>query len=276
MKTEIFFPELNEFMSQNLNNSVKNNRNLAKLFEERLASKYEKISLPASLVYSMLAFDMDGTLVSYNANDFKSSWSMLGKIAGLEKVFEDSIKKYYNQRDKYEEWVLYNASFLKGMNAEEIKKQMLDILDNSYSNNAVDVVKAASKYFKHVGVVTSGLDFVAEKVKKDMNLDFALANHLVVKDGKFTGDAVINVPLWRKDEALESICKQYRLSFYDVIFVGDNENDIPVFEKVGLSIGFNLAKNQNNKHVSTDVSRFVDFEINDMKELAYLLKFPLY
>ena len=47
------------------------------------------------------------------------------------------------------------------------------------------------------------------------------------------------VDLWSKGDVLERLVAEYELSLHRICFVGDNINDLPVLERVGLAIAAN-------------------------------------
>jgi len=109
------------------------------------------------------------------------------------------------------------------------------LLDNSY------------KGFK-VFLLSAGLSLVTERIRKEIGVDAALANELIVKNGFLTGGVKVNVSFDNKDEALRSVLKKFNAEMNDCISVGDDETLIPLFEKVRLAIAFNPRSKNVERH----------------------------
>ena len=56
------------------------------------------------------------------------------------------------------------------------------------------------------------------------------------KKGKLIGGTYSNYDYEGKIEVLKEICNILKISFEEAIFVGDSENDLPIFKVVGLSL----------------------------------------
>lgn len=178
-------------------------------------------------------FDMDGTLVQYDG-PFQSSWDALGYAAGLKEQWDRLMEHYFPRRELYWEWMDANARLLKGLPAEPIYRA---ILPPPYTPGARETIAQLKRTYR-LGILTSGLDFIAEYICQDLGMDFYLANGLVVRDGVFTGESIRRVYLWTKDQHLRELCARQGLDPKEVCFVGDHLNDISVMKIAGLAIAF--------------------------------------
>ncbi len=178
-------------------------------------------------------FDMDGTLVQYDG-PFQSSWDALGYAAGLKEQWDRLIEYYFPKRELYWEWMDANARLLKGISTEKIFSK---ILPPPYTPGVRETMALLKKKYK-LGILTSGLDFIAEYICQDLGMDFYLANGLKVHNGVFAGECERRVYLWTKDQHLRELCAWEGLDPKEVCFVGDHLNDIPVMRSVGLAIAF--------------------------------------
>jgi phosphoserine phosphatase len=178
-------------------------------------------------------FDMDGTLVQYDG-PFQSSWDALGYAAGLKEEWDRLMEYYFPKRELYWEWMEANARLLKGLSAEKIFAQ---ILPPPYTAGARKTIAQLKREYK-LGILTSGLDFIAEYIYKDLGMDFYLANGVKVHNGVFLGECERRVYLWTKDQHLRELCARQGLDPREVCFVGDHLNDIAVMKIVGLAIAF--------------------------------------
>lgn len=178
-------------------------------------------------------FDMDGTLVQYDG-PFQSSWDAVGYAAGLKEEWDRLMEYYFPHRELYWEWIDANAQLLKGLSVELIRQR---VLPPPYTPGVLETMKKLKRKYK-LGILTSGLDFIAEYICTDLGMDFYFANGLTVQDGVFTGESIKRVYLWAKDQHLRELCARQRLDPKEVCFVGDHLNDIPVMNIVGLAIAF--------------------------------------
>lgn len=178
-------------------------------------------------------FDMDGTLVQYDG-PFQSSWDALGSAAGLKEQWDCLMEHYFPKRELYWEWTEANARLLKGISAEKIYRA---ILPPPYTPGARETIAQLKRQYK-LGILTSGLDRIAEYICDDLGMDFYLANGLRVCDGVFTGECEQRVYLWGKDRHFLELCWREGLDPKEVCFVGDHLNDIPVMKSAGLAIAF--------------------------------------
>jgi phosphoserine phosphatase len=184
---------------------------------------------------SAVIFDLDGTLVRYRGAEFESSWGALATAAGVGAAASALLAEYLPKRDAYAEWVRKDAALLAGVPVSQVAAHLFPA---PYAAGVrVAVERLAGGY--RLGILSSGVDLVANWVRDDLGLDFARANRLEVVDGRFTGRAVTCVDLWSKDRALEGVCAEQGLEVEDVCYVGDHVNDIPAMRRAGLAIAAN-------------------------------------
>jgi len=180
-------------------------------------------------------FDLDGTLVRYQGVDFESSWGALGAAAGLKEEWDALLKKYLGKPESYPEWVRENAALLRGVSVSQVVPKLFP---PPYAPGVPEAIRKLKGRGLVLGIVSSGVGLVAEWVKRDLGLDFAVANDLLVEDGRFTGEAIINVDLWNKLEVAAEQAARHGFSLSHAAFVGDHLNDIPVLRAAGCGIAY--------------------------------------
>lgn len=205
-------------------------------------------------------FDLDGTLVRYHGVDFESSWGAVAAAAGVDDRSRQLLREYFHRKDAYAEWVSEDAKLLAGISVSQVAQQ---IFPPPYAQGVLEAVKELHGRYT-MGILSSGVDLVANRVAQDLGLSFAWANRLAVADGRFTGMSETVVDLWSKGEVLERLAAERGLALDRICFVGDNVNDLPVLERVGLAIAANPKDEQ--------LRAVVDHVIDDFAVLPELIR----
>ncbi len=182
--------------------------------------------------YLAVLFDLDGTLTT---------------VASLWRHLHESLEQWHGNADDYQErflqgaidyntFCLLDARHWKGKRVGELKK----IADAVELRPGVrEIREFLRKRGLKVGVISTGLTLLAERVHRDLDLDFTIANRLVTRGGCFTGEVKVNVEHGRKEEAVELFCHQFGIPPDRVIAVGDSEGDVSMFRAVGFSVALN-------------------------------------
>lgn len=180
-------------------------------------------------------FDLDGTLVRYRGVDFESSWGAIAAAAGVADRSQLLLRHYLPRKQAYPEWMAEEAKLLVGIAIDQVERQ---IFPPPYASGVLEAVAELHGCYM-MGILSSGVDLVANRVVEDLGLDFAWSNRLAVANGYFTGKSETVVDLWSKGEVLERLAANLNLSLDRICFVGDNINDLSVLERVGLAIAAN-------------------------------------
>ncbi|NOQ38558.1 HAD hydrolase family protein [archaeon] len=189
----------------------------------------------------LVVLDLDGTVVKYNTGQWHSSWDVLASVSGKMEIYNKNAHYYYPKRELYHEWMRKSAQLLRGCRVSDVEKV---IFPPPYVDGVKDTLDFLKKRNCVCGILSSGADIVADRAKKDLSLDFAVANRLIVKDGIFSGDSELIVSLWRKEKNLIGLCRKFGVSLKDTLFIGDNDNDISSMRSCGHSIAFSPANDE--------------------------------
>jgi len=184
---------------------------------------------------STVVFDLDGTLVRYHGVEFESSWGAIAAAAGVGDRSEALLREYFPRKDAYADWVAADAALLTGVSYAQVAER---ILPAPYAEGVAEAVRRLRLRYR-LGILSSGVDIVADWVRRDLGLDFAVANRVHVRDGVFTGTSETIVNLWAKDTALKSLAAEQKIPLEEICFVGDHVNDIPVMRIVGMAVAAN-------------------------------------
>ncbi|MDP6460068.1 MAG: phosphoserine phosphatase SerB, partial [Candidatus Hydrothermarchaeota archaeon] len=178
-----------------------------------------------------MAFDLDGTLIDADAVD------EFAKLAGKGKQATDIRKKAMDGKLKPEEALVKRVKLLKGMECEELKEAV----------EKLPLMKGARKATKElmnrgvkVCIISGGFEIVAERVKKELGLDYAVGNELMVNAGKLTGE--MKGPTLKegsKGKVLAQFAKRVGVPLYECAAVGNGVNDVSMLKKAKLKIAFN-------------------------------------
>jgi len=103
----------------------------------------------------------------------------------------------------------------------------------------VTIKKLKQKKIK-TAIVSAGLDILADKVGRKLDIDYVYSNGIKIdKEGFITSEGIIGVKLMYKDETIKKISREQNISFENIASVGNSCFDIPMFDISGLGIAFN-------------------------------------
>jgi len=214
-------------------------------------NKTEKIEL--------VIFDMDGVLA-----DIISSWKY------IHDYFKTSNKRSVNEylKGKIDDMEFIKRDvFLWKENGKPITKdKLVEILsDVPLMNGAKECLKNLKEKQIKTAIISAGLDILANRVAKELEIDFVIANGVKTdKHGRLNGVGVLGVRLMYKDWAVKALAEQQNIPLEKIATVGNSCFDIPMLEMSGLSIAFNPGDDCTRK--AADV-------IVEEKDLSKILPF---
>lgn len=184
--------------------------------------------------YKLIILDIDGTIVKHI-----SSWQYIHEKLGLWNELAYCYQEQFRQgKISYKKFCELDATHWKGLREEKIKRIFKNV---PYTQNAVNCLrKLKARGFKLVAIST-GLQYLAERIKKELKFDYVLHNRLVSRKGVLTGKVKINVSHGAKGKVLKKILRKMNMKPKEVISVGDSPGDIPLVKLSGYSIAFNSS-----------------------------------
>ncbi len=199
----------------------------------------------------LLITDLDGTAVQYSG-PFQSTWDAIGgQLPGAKEWFR--VRDYFmHLPDRFQEWDECNRNLLRGQKAGPI---LAKILPPPYTSGFKECMAQLKNNGVVRGILSSGVDLVANYIAHDCNLDFVVSNEVHVQEGVFTGTGQTNVTFDQKGEWVRRMMREYGCSQAETAHCGDHFNDISAWEAAGIKIGVNLKR--------ADLAHYVDVQVQD-------------
>jgi phosphoserine phosphatase len=196
-----------------------------------------------SRVHRAVIFDLDGTLTPV-----RSVWRHLHEALGFwDGEAERHQATFLAGGISYEEYCARDAAHWKGRREAELVA-IADAIP--YRHGTREAVSRLQQSGLLVGVISTGLTLLAERVHRELDLAFTIANRLVARRGVLTGDVKVNVEHDDKGAAVDLFCSRFGVDPREVISVGDSDGDIPMFARTGFSIAFNPASDRTARAAS--------------------------
>ena len=174
-------------------------------------------------------FDLDGTLTK-----IESIWQYLHGKLGTWEVGKISAEKYWRGEITYEEWAEKDSMLWKDVPVEKVISMLSEI---PYIEGAIETFEELKRRGIWTGIVSAGISLLADRAKKELGADFAVANRLLSEEGKLTGKIRVKVSLRNKDEIIKEMAWMLGVDLENSAVIGDNAFDLP--DVVGLKIAFN-------------------------------------
>lgn len=179
----------------------------------------------------LICFDVDSTLIQQEVIEMLAAYA--GKEAEVAEVTERAMRGELDFAESLHERV----RTLAGLDASVVERVAAAI---ELTPGARTTIRTLKRLGYKTGVVSGGFIQVIEPLARELELDFARANTLEIKDGKLTG-RVIGPVIDRKAkaESLKEFAWSNGISLQQTVAVGDGANDIDMLSTAGLGIAFN-------------------------------------
>ena len=204
--------------------------------------------------YRLIIFDIDGTIVKH-----VSSWRYIHEKLGLWDTLAHKYQQMFlNGRISYRKFCELDAAHWKGLPEKNIEKIFRKA---PYTKNTVLYIKRLKAMGFKLAAISTGLQYIAARIKDKLGFDYVLCNRLVSRNGILTGKVKINITHGAKGKAAKNILKGMKIRPHETITVGDSAGDIPMARLSGYSIAFNSS--------DRTLSRIADYNCRtkDFKEV---------
>lgn len=189
--------------------------------------------------FKLIAFDMDSTLINIECIDEIADAA--GRKAEVAAITEAAMR---GEITDFKDSLRRRLALLEGVSVasmEAVYNERLQI--NPGAKELIDTCKAVGL---KVLLVSGGFTFFADRVKEQLNIEFARSNLLEIKDGKLTGKLVMQA--WgeicdgeEKRRTVLATCESLGITPKQAIAMGDGANDLPMMKLCADAGGLSVA-----------------------------------
>ena len=184
--------------------------------------------------YEAIIFDIDGTITT-PVSSWRYIHEKLGKWDALACRYQEL---FLAGRINYRKFCELDAAHWKGLPEKDIEALFKDV---PYARNAKDSIKKLKKIGLKLIAISTGLQYLPRRLKKELRFDYILSNELEAQNGILTGSVKINIAHGAKGKVLKKIIREIKVEPFQVISVGDSEGDIVMSKAAGYSVAFNSS-----------------------------------
>jgi phosphoserine phosphatase len=178
----------------------------------------------------LVVFDVDSTLIDQEAIE------LLAEFAGSRNLVSDITNRAMLGELDFSESLVQRVATLKNLDVSVLEQVSRSLTP---TRGAKALIEEIHHRGGRVAAVSGGFMQLLEPLKKELNLDFYLANTLEILDRKLTG-RVIGQIIDREAKAAALIrwSAELEVELENTIAVGDGANDLGMMQVAGLSIAF--------------------------------------
>jgi phosphoserine phosphatase len=177
--------------------------------------------------YKLIVFDIDGTITRHI-----SSWRYMHERLGMwDTIAFKYQKKFLRGEISYRQFCEYDAAHWKGIREDRIKKIFRG---TKYTRNARRYIKKLKKMGFKLAALSTGLQYIPERIKKELDIDYCLSNKLLSRGGVLTGGVRINIQYSGKGVIFRQIMKKFKAAKSETISVGDSAGRYPHGQEFGV------------------------------------------
>ena len=185
----------------------------------------------------MLAiFDTEGVLID---GEFLPE---LAKVVGKEEEIWEITRKGISGEIEWEKGLIERINELKGVSYNDCKRVSDDMPIMEGAKETFDELRKLG--FKTL-TVSGGPDILIDRIKEELQIDYAFSNKLIFGEGKLQGvDVIVGSD---KTIPIKDTIKMMKKQKEDIVITVDGANDIKLFDVAGLRISFNGTELINEK-----------------------------
>ncbi|UQB42998.1 phosphoserine phosphatase SerB [Thiomicrospira microaerophila] len=175
--------------------------------------------------------DMDSTLISIECIDEIAD--MMNLKAEVSEITEAAMRGEL----VFEQSLTQRVNLLTNLETDALQR----VYDERLSLNpgAEDCLAGLKQKNIKFALVSGGFDFFTERLKQNLELDYARANKLGIENQRLTGKVEGKIiGAQAKADFLHELCEQLQINPSQVIAIGDGANDLLMMKEAGLSIAY--------------------------------------
>jgi len=181
-------------------------------------------------------FDTEGVLID---GEFLPE---LAKVVGKEEEIWEITKKGISGEIEWEKGLIERINELKGVSYDDCKRVSDDMPIMEGAKETFDELRKLG--FKTL-TVSGGPDILIDRIKEELQIDYAFSNKLIFGDEKLQGvDVIVGSD---KTIPIKDTIKMMKKQKEDIVITVDGANDIKLFDVAGLRISFNGTELINEK-----------------------------
>lgn len=184
--------------------------------------------------YKFVAFDLDGVLVAE-----RSSWEWVHRHFGVDNT--EAYYQFMNGQIDDHEFMRRDVALWKEIDPQINITKIGEILKSArLVDGSKDTIQQLKKHGTITGIVSGGIDILAEYVGEMCDMDHVMSNGLECdENGVLLGGGILRVPLLDKAKVLREMLAKVGIQPDECAVVGNSCIDICMFEVASFSIAFN-------------------------------------
>lgn len=179
---------------------------------------------------ALLVADMEATII---ANEMLDE---LAELRGLRAQVSAITARAMNGELEFEAALKERVALLKNLPESALAEVAARIRINPGAKILVATMRAEGAY---TALVSGGFRVFANPIRNQLGFDLAVANELVIEDGKLAG--TVREPILAREAklaTLTTLAAERGLSLAATLAVGDGANDLPMLAAAGLGVAY--------------------------------------
>ncbi len=202
--------------------------------------------------YKIIIFDMDGVIFEKPSLSRKddivgsSSWDVIFDNMGIYDLHE-RLRDIYVRKGfrSYMDWSDAACCVLKakGLDSKTFNSM---VESRDFVPGAKETFAALKEAGMLTGIVSGSFDALVQRARTELGIKYTLAHCDLEFDtkGGMQNWRLLATDYKDKIKFVKYIAQINKISMKECVYVGDDVNDLPVFQRVGLSIAFNCTKRE--------------------------------
>lgn len=181
--------------------------------------------------WGLLALDLDGVLIEDD-----SSWGLYHELLGTSKQRERNMALFLSGKTDYEGWARMDAGLWKGKDHSAVQSYLSRLRTTEGASQLVSQVHSLGVATM---IISTGISAVAERAAGMLGIGMVESNEVEIANGTITGNVTVRCGFEEKGRVLCRKARSLGIPLANCACVGNDENDLPMFEAVPFSVAFN-------------------------------------